>query len=36
MRGNEIRYITYHFKKDKTDNIKTLTEEFKNVLKNHF
>lgn len=36
IRGNEIRYITYHFNKDKTDNIKKLTEEFKNILKNHF
>ena len=36
MRGNEIRYINYHLRKDKTDNSKKLTEKFKNILKNHF
>lgn len=34
--GNEIRYITHHYKKDKEDNIKKLTEEFRDMLKNHF
>ena len=34
--GNEIRYITHHYRKDKIDNKKSLTEEFKEIIKNLF
>jgi hypothetical protein len=34
--GDEIRYITHHYRKDKIDNKESLTEEFKEIIENLF
>ena len=34
--GDEIRYITHHYRKDKHDNKKNLSEEFKEIIENLF